>query len=65
MTKVPTVDGILIREKDREWLERLPKMEDDVRIKFLHYLQKVMILIAALGIIVGINLTVFFYSVMA
>lgn len=47
------VDGIIFREKDKEWLERLPKLEDDVREKFLNKLQTVFYIVVVLAFLSG------------
>lgn len=59
------VDGIIFREKDKEWLERMPKLEDDVRDKFLRKLQNMMLIVTVLGFGSGYYFARFVQSVMS
>lgn len=48
------VEGLLVREKDKEWIARLPEMEDDVRKKFVSLHRKAMVTAYLVGIIIGL-----------
>ena len=50
------VDGLLVREKDREWIARLPKMENDVRRKFISLWRKLLAVCFIVGILEGMAL---------